>query len=134
AIIMIRTRPVGVQSRSRYRQRLACTAPAVRKLHNPWLRSASRRQPSPVKRAASDLGRRQVGNTVRGKLPAGNLARRQIPDAFWRQLPGDNILRRVLVRTHRESRRLVWDVIPRRKLIRTASLSNVVRTLHAEIG
>src|SRR5690606_7084162 len=51
--------------------------------------------------------------------------------AFWRQLPGDNILRRVLVRPHRESRRLVGDVIPRRKLIRTACLSNVVRALHA---
>src|SRR5690606_7941058 len=66
-----------------------------------------------------------------GKLPAGDLARRQIPDAFWRQLPGDNILRRVLVRPHRESRRLVGDVVPRRELIRTACLSNIVRALHA---
>src|SRR5690606_27994663 len=99
-------------------------------LHNTPLRRARRRKPSSVKRATSDLGRRQVGNKVRGKLPAGDLARRQIPDAFWRQLPGDNILRRVLVRPHREARRLVWDVVPRRKLIRTACLSNVVRTLH----
>src|SRR5690606_22249520 len=96
-VVVVRACPVGVQSRSRYRQRLACTAPAVRELHNTPLRRARRRKPSSVKRATSDLGRRQVGNTIRGKLPAGDLARRQIPDAFWRQLPGDNILRRVLV-------------------------------------
>src|SRR5690606_11064424 len=45
-------------------------------------------------------------------------------DAFWRQLPGDNILRRMLVRTYREARRLVWDVIPRRPLVRSAGLSH----------
>src|SRR5690606_20233079 len=70
------------------------------------------------------------------KLPGRDFVRWQVPDAFWRQLPGDNILRRVLVRTHREARRLVWDVIPRRPLVRSAGLSHksVSYAVNAALG
>src|SRR5690606_34648806 len=106
------------------RQRLAGTRTAVRKLHNPWLRRARRRKPSNVKRPAGDLRRRQVGNPSWVELPAGDLTGRQVSNALRRELSSYHILRRVLVRPHREARRLVWDVIPRRPLVRSAGLSH----------
>src|SRR5690606_42005176 len=116
--------PVVVHSLSRQRQVLTGARAAVRKLHNTPLRQARRRKPSSVKRPAGDLRRRQVGNPRWVELPAGDLTGRQVSNALRRELSSYHILRRVLVRPHREARRLVWDVIPRRPLVRSAGLSH----------